>query len=332
MAGLLMEAKKAEPQTVGFDQVLRRTGEVLAEVERAVVGKRSFLEKIWCALLADGHVLIEDMPGLAKTLAARSFSEVLGLSFKRIQFTPDLLPADITGGYVFNRQRGAFDLVRGPIFANLVLGDEINRAPAKTQAAMLEAMEERQVTLEGETQPLPQPFIVLATQNPIEYEGTFPLPEAQLDRFMIRLSVGYPAAEDELEVLKRRWERRQDRIPLRRITDAGELMAMRAAVESVYVEPDVARYMVALVQASRTTYHVAVGASPRASLALLKLSRARAAMEGRGYVIPDDVKFIAREVIIHRLLLKPDLWARGTRVEEVVETVIQSVRVPKVET
>ena len=317
--------------TITIDQVSRKGREILAEMEKAIVGKRSFLEKVFCAVLADGHVLIEDLPGLAKTLTARSFSAVLGLTFKRIQFTPDLLPADITGGYVFNRQRGTFELVQGPIFANLVLGDEINRAPAKTQAAMLEAMEEHQVTLEGETFRLPQPFIVLATQNPIEYEGTFPLPEAQLDRFMVRLSVGYPSAEEELEVLKRRWERREDEIKLQRITDTDELNAMRKVVESVYIDPDVGRYMVALAHTSRTDSHVAVGASPRASLALLKLSRARAAMEGRDYVIPDDVKFIAKEVLIHRLLLKPDQWAIGMTVRNVVESIVGKVPVPKVE-
>jgi MoxR-like ATPase len=318
-------------QTVTISQVSEKSRRILDEVEKAVVGKRTFLEKLFCTVLADGHVLIEDLPGLAKTLTARSFSAVLGLTFKRIQFTPDLLPADITGGYIFNRQQGTFELVKGPIFANLVLGDEINRAPAKTQAAMLEAMQERQVTLEGETFPLPQPFIVLATQNPIEYEGTFPLPEAQLDRFMVRLSVGYPSAEEELEMLRRRWERREDEVTLERLTDVNELNAMREAVESVYIEPDVARYIVSLVQASRTTTHVSVGASPRASLALLKLSRAKAGVEGRDYVVPDDVKFIAREVFMHRTLLKPDLWATGSTLKEVVESVIRNVPVPKVE-
>ena len=317
-------------QTLPIEQVSQKSKQILDEMEKAIVGKRTFLEKVLCAVLAEGHVLIEDLPGLAKTLTARSFSAVLGLTFKRIQFTPDLLPADITGGYVFNRQRGAFELVKGPIFANLVLGDEINRAPPKTQAAMLEAMEERQVTLEGETLPLPQPFIVLATQNPIEYEGTFPLPEAQLDRFMTRLSVGYPSAAEELEILKRRWERHEDPIQLARITDIDELSEMSRAVEKVYIDQDVARYIVALVQATRTDSHIAVGASPRASLALLKLSRARATIEGRDFVIPDDVKFIVREVFIHRLLLKPDMWAMGTMVKEVVESVVRSVPVPKV--
>jgi len=318
-------------QTVTISQVSEKSNRILDEVEKAVIGKRTFLEKLFCAILADGHVLIEDLPGLAKTLTARSFSAVLGLTFKRIQFTPDLLPADITGGYIFNRQQGTFELVKGPIFANLVLGDEINRAPAKTQAAMLEAMQERQVTLEGETFALPQPFVVLATQNPIEFEGTFPLPEAQLDRFMVRLSVGYPSAEEELEMLRRRWERREDEVKLERITDVNELNAMRQAVETVYIEPDVARYIVSLVQASRTATQVSVGASPRASLALLKLSKAKAALEGRDYVVPDDVKFIAREVFMHRILLKPDLWATGRTLKEVVESVIRNVPVPKVE-
>jgi MoxR-like ATPase len=318
-------------QTVKISQVSEKSKGILDEVEKAVVGKRTFLEKLLFTILADGHVLIEDLPGLAKTLTARSFSVVLGLTFKRIQFTPDLLPADITGGYIFNRQTGTFELVKGPIFANLVLGDEINRAPAKTQAAMLEAMQEGQVTLEGETFHLPKPFIVLATQNPIEYEGTFPLPEAQLDRFMVRLSVGYPTAEEELEMLRRRWERGEDEVKLERITDINELNAMRRAVETVYIEPDVARYIVSLVQASRTATHVSVGASPRASLALLKLSRAKAALEGRDYVVPDDVKFIAREVFMHRILLKPDLWATGSTLKEVVEAVIRNVPVPKVE-
>jgi len=317
--------------TLPLALVAQKSGRILDEVEKAVVGKRTFLEKVLCAVLADGNVLIEDMPGLAKTLTARCFSTVLGLTFKRIQFTPDLLPADITGGYVFSRRLGEFELVKGPIFANLVLGDEINRAPPKTQAAMLEAMEEHQVTLEGETTPLPQPFMVLATQNPIEYEGTFPLPEAQLDRFIMRLAIGYPSTEEELEILKRRWERQEDEIRLQPVTDARELKAMRQAVESVYIEPDVARYIVNLVQATRIASHVAVGASPRASLALLKLSRARAAMEGRDYVIPDDVKFVVREVFIHRLMLKPDMWATELSVQNVVEAIVRNVPVPRVD-
>jgi MoxR-like ATPase len=325
-----MPKQKTTSPALTIEQVARKSGQILDEMEKAIVGKRLLLEKIFCTVLADGHVLIEDLPGLAKTLTARSFAAVLGLTFKRIQFTPDLLPADITGGYVFNRQQGTFELVKGPIFANLVLGDEINRAPAKTQAAMLEAMEEHQVTLEGETLALPQPFTVIATQNPIEYEGTFPLPEAQLDRFMVRLSVGYPSADQELEILKRRWERRVDEILLQCLSDTLELASLRRTVETVHVEPDVARYMIALAQATRASTHISVGASPRASLALLKLSRARAAMENRDFVIPDDVKFLAPEVFVHRLILKPDLWARGMAVQEVVENIINNVPVPRV--
>lgn len=320
-----------EMEIRSVEQVAQRAKEILAEIEKAIVGKREFLEKILCAVLADGQVLIEDLPGLAKTLTARSFATALGLTFKRIQFTPDLLPADITGGYVFNRQRETFELMRGPIFANLVLGDEINRAPAKTQAAMLEAMEERQVILEGETLKLPQPFKVMGTQNPIEYEGTFPLPEAQLDRFMMRLTIGYPRADEELEILKRRWERKKDEIIIRKVTNAEELQVMRRIAESVYVDPDLARYIVNLVQPPRNDPHLALGASPRASLSLLKLSRARAAMEGRNYVIPDDVKFMAREVLIHRLLLKPDQWAIGQSVKNILENIISRVPVPKAE-
>jgi len=241
-----------------------------------------------------------------------------------------MLPADITGGYIFDRQRGSFELVKGPLFANIILGDEINRAPPKTQAAMLEAMEERQVTLEGETHALPRPFFVMATQNPIEYEGTFPLPEAQLDRFMIKLSMGYPNAEEELEVIMRRWRRACEEIPLSSIMNAEELREMKTAVETVRIDTDVARYMVSLVQESRKAPHVAMGASPRASLALLKLSRAHALMKGRKYVIPDDVKFLAKEVLGHRLVLKPDMWASGIPVSDVVESILRAVEVPKV--
>ena len=241
--------------------------QVIAEVERAVVGKRTLLEMIVAAALAGGHVLLEDYPGLGKTLAARSFAAVLGLDFKRIQFTPDLLPGDITGGYIFNRQKNRFELRKGPLFANIILADEINRASPKTQSALLEAMQEGQVTLEGETLRLPEPFLVLATQNPIEYEGTFPLPEAQLDRFMLKLSVGYPSVEEEKEILRRRRERRQDEVLLRQITDAAQIMAMRQIVESVHVEADLEEYIAVLVNETRQDRRVAVGASPRASLA-----------------------------------------------------------------
>ncbi len=308
----------------------RTTARILDELEKVIVGKRPFLQKVLCAFLADGHVLIEDFPGLAKTLTARSLAAVLGLSFKRIQFTPDLLPADITGGYVFNRQSGAFELVKGPLFANVVIGDEINRAPPKTQAAMLEAMEERQVSLDGESHLLPSPFFVIATQNPIEYEGTFPLPEAQLDRFLVRLSIGYPSAEEELEMLARRRAQGSDIRTLATVTDVSEILQMRAFAEEVTVDDDVERYMIALVHGTRDSSHLAVGASPRASLGLLKLSRVLAAMRGRRYVIPDDVKDLALDVLVHRLMLKPDMWAMELSTKRVAESIVQATPVPKI--
>ena len=301
---------------------------VLREVGRAIVGKRALLERIFCAVLAGGHVLLEDYPGLAKTLIAKSFATALGLSFKRVQFTPDLLPGDITGGYVYDRATGRFVLRKGPIFANLVLADEINRASPKTQSALLEAMQEGQVTIEGETLRLPEPFIVLATQNPIEYEGTFPLPEAQLDRFLLKLSVGYPSPEEEREILRRRRERRADEVALAPVTSAEELLAMRQLVEDVYVHPDLERYIVEVVQATRRDGRVAVGASPRGSLALLKLARARAALEGRDYVLPDDVKAFAVPALVHRLILELDLWMKRRAAEEVLESIVQRVPVP----
>jgi MoxR-like ATPase len=302
---------------------------VVAEVEKAVVGKQEVLKKMLAAFLATGgHVLLEDYPGLAKTLTANSFASVLGLPFKRIQFTPDLLPGDITGGYVFDRAQSQFQLRKGPLFASIILADEINRASPRTQSALLEAMQEYQVTLEGETLRLPEPFIVIATQNPIEYEGTFPLPEAQLDRFMVRLSLGYPSPEGEQEVLRRRQERRSDPVELQPVTDAGGVLEMRRAVEEVFVDPDLAQYIVSLVGATRQHKMVAVGASPRGSLALLKLGRAWAAMHGRGYVIPDDIKEFARAVLLHRLILQPDLWTDRQAPEEVVADVLRKTPVP----
>ena len=262
-------------------QVTTLSEKIIQEVGRAVVGKEKLLRQIMAAVLAGGHVLLEDYPGLAKTLTAASFARASGLAFKRIQFTPDLLPGDITGGYIYDRGKNAFSLRRGPIFANIVLADEINRASPKTQSALLEAMQERQVTIEGETMALPEPFIVIATQNPIEYEGTFPLPEAQLDRFLVKLAVGYPTQKEEQEILKRRRERRMDEYDLETITDQESLLAMRAAIENVYIEADLEQYIVALVHKTRIDNRIAVGASPRGSLALLKLARAQAVLENR---------------------------------------------------
>ena len=304
------------------------SGRVIDQVERAVVGKRPLLERIMAAILGGGHILLEDYPGLAKTLIANSFATALGLAFKRIQFTPDLLPGDITGGYVFDRVQSRFELRKGPLFANIILADEINRASPKTQSALLEAMQEYQVTLEGETIKLPEPFVVIATQNPIEYEGTFPLPEAQLDRFLMKLAVGYPSVEDEQEILRRRRARQRDEFDLEQVTSAGELLAMRQAIEAVHVEPDIERYIVALTAATRERRQVAVGASPRGSLTLLKLSRAWAAMQRRDYVLPDDVKRFVEPALVHRLILQPDLWLQRHAAEEVLADILRSVPVP----
>lgn len=304
--------------------------QVVEEVEKGVVGKRTLLEMVMASVLAGGHVLLEDFPGLGKTLIARSFSTVLGLEFKRIQFTPDLLPADITGGYVFNRAENRFDLRRGPIFANIILADEINRASPKTQSALLEAMQERQVTLEGETISLPEPFLVLATQNPIEYEGTFPLPEAQLDRFMIKLTVGYPSVDEETEILRRRRERMQDDVSLNKVTNGHQLMDIRQAVESVHVDADLETYIARVVHETRSDRRVAVGGSPRASLAFLKMARARAALEGRDYILPDDIKHFALPVLSHRLILQPEYWMARRVADEVISDVLSKVPVPVV--
>jgi len=301
---------------------------IITEIELAIVGKSILLKKIMAAVLAEGHILLEDYPGLAKTLLAKCFAAVLGLEFKRIQFTPDLLPADITGGYIYDRQRNQFELRRGPIFANIILADEINRASPRTQSALLEAMQEGQVTLEGETLKLPQPFIVMPTQNPIEYEGTFPLPEAQLDRFLMKLSVGYPNPDEEREILRRRRERRHDDIILKQVTDRKTILEMRQAMEDVHVEPDIEKYIVDLIGKTRSDLRVTVGSSPRGALALLKLSRAQAAMEGRDYIIPDDVKAFAHPVLIHRLILVPDLWMKSGAAGSIIHDILESVPVP----
>ena len=310
--------------------VAERGKDVMDELEKVIVGKRAVLERVFWGVLSDGHVLIEDVPGVAKTLIAKSFAAALGLSFRRVQFTPDLLPADITGTYVFDRKTGDFVLRRGPIFTNVLLADEINRAPPKTQSSLLEAMQERQATLEGQTFPLEPPFFVLATQNPIEHEGTYPLPEAQVDRFLLRIDVGYPTPEQEIEILSRREERRSDEMPVRAITSSDEVRALQAAVEAVHVDPAIDAYMVSIVGATRTHSQVEIGASPRGSLALLKLSRARAALANRDFITPDDVKVVAPYALAHRIILKPDPWIRGVRTSAVLHDVLAQVPVPKV--
>lgn len=314
-----------------FTDVSTTSNRIISEIEKAVIGKRELLERIMAAILAGGHILLEDYPGLAKTLIANSFATVSGLDFKRIQFTPDLLPGDITGSYIFDQEQGSFELRQGPIFANIILADEINRASPKTQSALLEAMQEYQVTLEGKTMPVPQPFIVIATQNPIEYEGTFPLPEAQLDRFLIKLSVGYPSLEEEQQILRRRRERRQDDFDLEQVTTTNELIAMRNVLEDVHVDADIEKYIAEIVHNTRRDQRTAVGASPRGSLALLKLARARAALEGRSYVLPDDVKDFIQPGLAHRLILKPDLWMNKTAAYEVLDKIANMVPVPVIE-
>ena len=314
-----------------LEHVASHSERILDEVERAVVGKRDVLELVLMGFLADGHVLLEDYPGLAKTLLARSFAQVTDLRFQRIQFTPDLMPSDVTGSSIFNQRSGDFEFRAGPIFANLLLGDEINRAPPKTQAALLEAMQERQVTIEGHTNPLDRPFLVIATQNPIEYEGTYPLPEAQLDRFILRTSIGYPDRGHEWEVLERRVERKEDEIELDVVVDRGTLLDMQRATEQVHVAESIGYYMVDVVKATRESARVQVGASPRGSLALLKLSRCRAALDGRDFVTPDDVKSVAVPALTHRLMLRPELWVQRVSSDDVVAQALETVPTPPAE-
>ncbi len=316
---------------LSIDDVALLADRILSEIERAVIGKREALELVLLGFLADGHVLLEDYPGLAKTLIARSFAQVTDLQFSRIQFTPDLMPSDVTGSSIFDQRTRDFDFRPGPIFTNLLLGDEINRAPPKTQAALLEAMQERQVTIEGQTMPLDPPFLVIATQNPIEYEGTYPLPEAQLDRFLLRAGIGYPAREHEWEVLDRRVARGADEIELDQVVDRETLRGMQQAIESVFVAESVGYYMVDLVAATRSSQRIQVGASPRGSLALLKLSRCRAALDGRDYVTPDDVKAIATPALAHRLMLRPELWVQRIRADDIVRQVLETVPTPAAE-
>jgi len=316
---------------IDLAQVQEHASRILDEVERAVVGKRERLELVLMGMLADGHVLLEDYPGLAKTLAARSFAQVASIGFNRIQFTPDLMPADVTGSSIWNQRDSDFEFRPGPIFTNLLLADEINRAPPKTQAALLEAMQERQVTIEGVTHPLARPFLVLATQNPIEYEGTYPLPEAQLDRFLLRVGFGYPSRTDEWEVLTRRLERREDEVELEPVIDGPTLLELQAAIEHVHVGQAVGGYIVDLVAATRSSGSTAVGASPRGSLAVLKLARCKAALAGRDFVTPDDVKAVAVPALAHRLMLKPELWVQRLSAEDVMQELLENVPTPAAE-
>jgi MoxR-like ATPase len=313
---------------VEVERIATLAESILDQVERAVIGKRHALELVLMSMLANGHVLIEDLPGLAKTLVARSFAAATDLQFARVQFTPDLMPMDITGSFVLDPESGRPGFRPGPVFSNLLLGDEINRAPAKTQAALLEAMQERQVTVDGVTRPLEPPFLVIATQNPIEYEGTYPLPEAQIDRFLVRVRIGYPGPDPEWEMLDRRARRGSDEVDIEVVVDRPALLEMQAVVEEVHLSEPVGRYIVDLVAATRSSGRVRVGSSPRGSLALMKLARARAALSGRAFVTPDDVQEVAVPALAHRLILRPEFWAQELSEEKVVEDVLEQVPSP----
>ena len=312
-------------------RVSETTQRAVEEVGRFIVGKDDVLRQILMGLLADGHILLQDFPGLAKTMIAQSFAQVLDIHFTRIQFTPDLLPGEITGGYIYNQRDAAFEFRKGPVFANLLLADEINRATPKTQSALLEAMQERQVTVEGERFALEKPFVVIATQNPVEFEGTYPLPEAQLDRFIMRTSIGYPSADDEYEILRRRQERKEDTVDLTPVVSHEELLAMQLALEDVHVSEPIGKYIVDLTRATREDSKVQVGASPRGVYALFKLARARAVLDNRDFVTPEDVKDVAVIGLAHRIVMKPEYWVRGISDESIVTDAMNEVPTPQAE-
>jgi MoxR-like ATPase len=314
---------------VRFEDLRQVCDQVLDELSTVIVGKRQTLELVLTGFLANGHILFEDFPGLAKTLMSKLFAQSLGCKFRRIQFTPDLLPADITGTYVLDRRDGQFRLRQGPIFTNILLADEINRAPPKTQSALLEGMQERQVTIEGDTYPLEKPFVVIATQNPIEYEGTYPLPEAQIDRFMMRLSIGYPDKAEEIEILSRRIVSQTDDYRVKPVMTPEVFLEAQKVTEQVHVDDTIKEYAVEIVQKTRTHSLVGLGSSPRGSLAVLHLSRAKAALAGRDFVTPEDVKAVAVSALSHRLLLKSGTWLAGTKAEEIVKGILDETKAPR---
>lgn len=314
-----------------ISQVSSTCKKLIDEVGTVVVGKKDMLKFVILGILTDGHILFEDYPGLAKTLTAKTFSSVMGCKFTRVQFTPDLLPADITGTYVYSQKTGDFKLIKGPIFTNVLLADEINRAPPKTQAALLEAMQEGQTTLEGETYTLEKPFLVLATQNPIEYEGTYPLPEAQIDRFLMRLNVGYPDESEEQEILKRMEHGNIHDIEVKKVIGPADILSMQKTIQKVYIDKDLQKYIVKIVQSTRSASRVEVGISPRGSIALFKLAKAHAAFFGRDYVVPDDVKNVLIPALSHRLILKAEARVQGLKPESVVKEIVNKIPVPTVE-
>lgn len=303
--------------------------QILGQVRTVIVGKEQILERVMLAVLANSHILFEDFPGLAKTLLARSFAMSMGCDFSRIQFTPDLLPADITGTYIYNVKTNEFELRKGPAFTNVLLADEINRAPPKTQAALLESMQEKQITLDGKTHSLSNPFIVIATQNPIEYEGVYPLPEAQLDRFIVRLQLGYPTRNEEIEIIRRRMMRAKEDVILEPVADSKKILELQQTVEEIHVDDDILSYIADIVQPTRAQRQVEVGSSPRGSIALFKLGRARAVFHGRDYVIPDDIKEVAVPALVHRLIMKTESWAKGTSPVQVIEEILKTIPVPR---
>ena len=313
------------------ENVAETCDRILSELTTAIVGKELVLRKILIGVLANSHILIEDYPGLAKTVIAKSLAVAVGCKFARVQFTPDLLPADITGTYIYNQKSSDFELRRGPIFTNILLADEINRSPPKTQSALLEAMQERQTTLDGKTHSIDNPFIVIATQNPIEFEGVYQLPEAQLDRFIMRLRIGYPDKDSEIEILKRRITRRTDGFSLKTIVDSTTLLEMQDTIEGVHADDGVLSYITDIVRETRAHGQVEIGASPRGSLALLKLARANAAMSGRDYIIPDDVKAICSEALSHRMIPKAASWVRGYDATSIIDEIVRRVPVPRVD-
>ena len=317
--------------SVSVSEISSICRKLVDEVGNVVVGKKNMLKYVILGVLTDGHILFEDYPGLAKTLTAKAFSAALGCDFTRIQFTPDLLPADITGTYVYSQKTGDFKLIKGPIFTNVLLADEINRAPPKTQAALLEAMQEKQTTLEGQTYELDKPFLVLATQNPIEYEGTYPLPEAQIDRFLMRLNVGYPNEVEEQEILKRMKDGEIHDIKINKIVSPAHIIEMQKAIRTVHIDDDLQNYIVKIVESTRSEPRIEVGISPRGSIALFKLSKAHAAYTGRDYVVPDDIKNVAIPALSHRVILKPEARVRGVKPETIIKEIVNKIPVPTVE-
>lgn len=326
----MTEDKKKTKAGELIDKTNKSAKVITDEISNVVLGKEQTIEILMAGVLANGNILFEDYPGLAKTLMSNTLADILGCDFKRIQFTPDLLPADITGSYFYDPEKNKFTFRKGPIFCNILLADEINRAPPKTQAALLEAMQEKQITIEGTTHKLSRPFIVLATQNPIEYEGTYPLPEAQMDRFLIKIGVGYPDEDVEVGILQARADRKKDSFTVKVLSTPAKVVEMHKSIEEVYVKKEVMKYMVELVQSTRRDTRVAVGSSPRGSLGLFKLSRALAVLSGRDYVVPDDVKRAAIPVLGHRVILKPEARIRGVKVEEIISELLMTVEVPAV--